>query len=68
MDALKRKQNYDLLRANGFDSADATRFKNFTDEKIQKFIIAKQEADEILNQVHSTVNKTFEGIIKGILQ
>ena len=43
----RRKEKYDLLRSVGYTSREATRYKDFSDSKIDELVKAKKECSKI---------------------
>lgn len=49
----RRKINYDRLKAVGFNSYEATRYKDFSDSRIDKMIAARINLNEQLSILSS---------------
>ena len=64
-----RKANYKRLRQEGFTSDEATRFKNFSQQKINDIISIKKSAErhlsfykDIINTIKDETHKRIEKV------
>ena len=56
-DKVRRKDNYVKLRRVGFNSYEANRFKDFSDEKISNIIDARVISNDSINELTKRVKK-----------